>query len=165
MDGSIKHHGFGPHFDNDSAILILGSFPSIVSRQRGFYYMHPRNRFWQVLSLVYDDDFLNPDLSVKRRLLTKHHIALYDVIESCRTKGSLDNSLTQIKPTDIKSILKQTSIKKIYTNGRKAEKLFSLYFPELVPLSVYLPSTSPTNARFNIDDLYHHWLVIKSSGP
>jgi len=161
MEDNRLFHGFGPHFDPDSKILILGSFPSKMSRKCSFYYMHPRNRFWQVLSIVYGDDFTNPDPKSKRILLSKHKVALYDVVESCFAVNSLDSSLGAITPTDIRSLIEKTSIKKIFLNGKKASSLFLQYFPDLQSLATVLPSTSATNAQYDLRRLHEQWKVIK----
>ncbi|MFP4479065.1 MAG: DNA-deoxyinosine glycosylase [Candidatus Izemoplasmatales bacterium] len=155
-------HQFGPIYNNDSKILILGSFPSVKSRANDFYYMHPQNRFWKLLALIYNDDFTTPDIEKKKKLLLKHHIALYDVIESCVIKGSSDSTIKDIETANIKEILNHSSIKSIYLNGRKAESVFLKYFDDLIDYAKYLPSTSPANARYSLEDLYDEWKKIKN---
>jgi len=154
-------HQFGPIYNKSSKILILGSFPSVKSRVRDFYYMHPQNRFWTLLEKIYNDDFTNQDIEEKIALLLKHNIALYDVIESCTIQGSSDSSIKNIEVADIKSIMDNTSIESIYLNGRKAEKVFLEYFYDLKSYAIYLPSTSPANARYSIENLLKEWKIIK----
>lgn len=154
-------HQFGPIYNKQSNILILGSFPSVKSRENDFYYMHPQNRFWKLLELIYKDDFTTTDIEKKKKLLHKHHIALYDVIESCTIQGSSDSSIKDVQVADIKMIMKNTSINFIYLNGRKAENIFLEYFDDLNEYARYLPSTSPANARYSIEDLLEEWKIIK----
>jgi hypoxanthine-DNA glycosylase len=153
---------FNPLIDNKSKILILGSFPSVKSRAEAFYYMHPNNRFWMVLSAIYQEDFLGADIQHKKELLSKHHIALYDVVESCQIIGSKDSSITPVKIADIPYLIRDTQVDRIFLNGRKAESIFYENFPRLKSMAHYLPSTSPANAQFDLDKLIHFWRVIKS---
>ncbi len=152
-----QNHYFGPVISSDSEILILGSFPSVRSRAEAFYYMHPQNRFWTVLSKIYDDDFCNPDIEIKKKLLRKNKIAIYDVIESCDIVGSQDSSITNITPTDIKKLIEKTTVRKIFLNGRKAYDLYTKYNKNIELPYKYLPSTSPANARFGVDELVSIW--------
>jgi len=161
MEEKSLNHQFGPIYNKNSKILILGSFPSVKSRVKDFYYMHPQNRFWILLEKIYNDDFTNCDIDKKKALLLKHNIALYDVIESCTIQGSSDSSIKNIDVADIKSILENTSIKSIYLNGRKAEDVFLEYFDDLKSYARYLPSTSPANARYSVEDLLKEWKLIK----
>ncbi|QWC00316.1 DNA-deoxyinosine glycosylase [Mycoplasmatota bacterium] len=161
MKETLVNHQFGPIYDKLSKILILGSFPSVKSRENDFYYMHPNNRFWKLLSMIYEDEgFLDEDIQKKKHLLKKYHIALYDVIEKCSIHGSSDSTIKNIKVSDIENILNNSSIKKIFLNGRKAESIFHTYYPNLKYQASYLPSTSPANARFSLDDLYIRWKDI-----
>jgi len=157
MEKIFATHGFKPAIDKDSEILILGSFPSVLSRRDAFFYMHPKNRFWQILATIYQDDFLNPDISVRKKLLKKHHLALYDVIEACSITGSADSSIEAVVPADIGSLVKGTRIEKILINGQKAWDLFQKYDRELMDIAYCLPSTSPANARFSLDKLITIW--------
>lgn len=159
----ILNHKFPAILPKDSQILILGSFPSVKSREDAFYYMHPQNRFWPLMSSLFGDDFVHTDIEGKRHLLQKHHIALYDVIESCRIEGSQDASITDVVPTNVEHLIKDTKIKRIFLNGRTAYNLFIKHNPTLKSMATYLPSTSPANARFSLDDLYRHWQIIKEN--
>ncbi|MBQ6583302.1 MAG: DNA-deoxyinosine glycosylase [Mogibacterium sp.] len=151
-------HGFGPFCDAESRILILGSFPSVRSREQGFYYAHPQNRFWKVLAALAGTD-VPGTLEEKKRFLTRHHIALYDVIERCRIEGSSDSSITDVQVTDLRPILQMSAVDgRIYVNGGKAAELYDRYqLPLLETEAIRLPSTSPANARFSLEDLIRIW--------
>jgi len=163
MEPTKTFHGFPPVFDTFSTILILGSFPSVKSREQTFFYMHPQNRFWKVLSVLFEADFTSVDIDKKTDLLHKFQIALYDVVESCIIEGSKDSSIQSIQPANIHSIMKETQITHIYLNGSKAYQLFQRYFPELISISTLLPSTSPANATHSLDQLVGVWKAIKPS--
>ena len=153
----ITHKDIPIFIDEESTVLILGSLPSVKSREYGFYYMHPQNRFYKVLSSIFDE--IEP-LSVddRKEFLKKHCIALYDVIEECDIIGSSDSSIKNAAPIDIKSILdKYPNIRVIGINGGKAKSLFDKY---LLPMAdqydikvICLPSTSPANARMGVGEL------------
>lgn len=162
MNTRIKHQ-LKPIIDANSRILILGSLPSVKSREKNFYYMHPMNRFWKILSLVYEEDFIGADTNQKISLLRKYHIALYDVIESCDILGSSDATITNVSPVDIAKIIVNSNVRNIYLNGRKAYDLFVKYNPKLKKIAIYLPSTSPANARFSVERLYKQWEIIKKA--
>ena len=150
-------HPFEPICDKSSRILILGSFPSVKSREQSFYYGHPRNRFWSVLSGIYGK---KTPLSVdeKKVFLKEHGIALFDVIQSCEIVGSSDSSIKNARPNDIRSLIEGTSIEKIITNGRLAHKLYEKHIAENVAIpEVCLPSTSPANAAFSLERLIEEW--------
>lgn len=153
-------HPFEPVFTPDSEVLVLGSFPSVKSREQSFYYGHPQNRFWKVLCALLNEDF---PLTVqdKIHMLNDHKIALWDVIESCDIKGSSDSSIKNAVPTDISSILAETKISRIYCNGKLAGKLYDKYQNKLTGIpAVTLPSTSPANAAFSLEKLTTEWSVI-----
>lgn len=154
-------HEFSSFLPSDAEILILGSFPSIKSRAYGFYYMHPQNRFYKVLSEIYHEDFYHCSIEEKKQLLAKHKIALYDVILSCDIIGSADESIDHVVPIDLKEIMEHYPIQKIYLNGKKASSLFFKYFKEYASLAVTLPSTSPANCRYSLPNLVEEWKVIK----
>ena len=149
-----KSHSLKIFIDDNSRILILGSFPSIRSREQGFYYMHPQNRFYKVLSKIFDED-ISSDIDDRKSFLSTHHIALYDVIEECNINNSDDNSIRDVVPFDIESTLKKCpNIKIIGITGKKAQKLFDKYLLDKVDIPViYLPSTSAANAKMSVDDL------------
>lgn len=153
-------HTFGPVFDSNSRILILGSFPSVKSREEGFYYGHPQNRFWAVIASICGCE---PPRTVdeKKSLLLENHIALWDVCASCEVDGSSDASIRSVVPNDIGRILAAADITGIYTNGRTAEKLYNrLILPNTRIEPEFLPSTSPANAAMNLARLTEKWKKI-----
>lgn len=150
-------HPFEPVYDEKSEILILGSLPSVKSREQKFYYGHPRNRFWQVLAGVFGEE-VPSTIEEKKEFLLRHHIAVWDVIESCDIKGSSDSSIRNVVATDLESILAGTQMKRIFVNGKTAGKLFHLYQSKQIGMeAVVLPSTSPANATFSLDKLIEIW--------
>ena len=152
-------HGFGPYFDPNSRILILGSFPSVKSREANFFYGHPMNRFWPMMERVFGVSFPK-DIEGKKEILKHIHIALYDVIDSCDIIGSSDASIKNAVPTDIFSIIRKTQIKKILLNGAKAGKLFEKHQLPLLGKNIdyrIMPSTSPANAATSLDRLVDAW--------
>lgn len=147
-------HTFPPFYQKDSKILLLGSMPSRKSREQSFYYMHPQNRFWRVLSAVYQEE-LPATIEEKKKFLIRHQIALWDCILQCDIVGSSDASIKNVIPTDIPSILDKTNIKKIFTTGKKAQSLYEKYiYPKTKIEAISLPSTSPANvANYSLEDL------------
>ncbi len=151
-----------PYYNSDSEVLILGSFPSKTSRDAGFFYAHPQNRFWPTLAKVFDTKIDNDTLS-KKAFLKKHKIALYDVCFQCEIKGSSDASIKKVVPSDIGFILKNSQIKKIFINGKLAYNLYNKLIKDKIGMdAVSLPSTSPANAKFRLDDLVREYQVIKT---
>lgn len=152
-------HTIPPVYDYTSTILILGSFPSVKSRESAFFYGHPQNRFWRVLAAVFDET--TPiTIDEKEALLLKHHIAVWDVIDECDIHGSSDSSIRNVIPNDIQGLLKDTAIKRIFVNGKTAEKLYQKYIlPSTNLPAVYLPSTSPANAAWSLEKLTEYWKV------
>ena len=146
--------------DKDSKILILGSFPSVKSREMNFFYMTKTNRFYKVLSSLLGIDLFSISIEEKKRILLKNHIALYDVVKRCRIHGSSDSSLQILDYSDIYEILKNTKINKIYLNGSLAYSLFIKKYPELLNVSYKLPSTSSANAKMKLEDLVSSWSII-----
>lgn len=161
MNETHQVHEFGPAYDKDSEVLILGSFPSVKSREMGFYYGHPKNRFWKLLAELYQTE--EPEGIVeKKAFLKRHRIALWDVIESCDIRGSSDSSIRNAAVNDIGRILKDSRIQKIYANGKKAEGLYRKYVEPLTGVEIIgLPSTSPANAAFSMERLMQEWKGIK----
>ncbi len=154
-------HGFGPFVRPDSRLLILGSFPSVKSREAQFYYGHPQNRFWPLLAALCGEAAPKSQ-EEKERLLSRHHVALYDVIESCTIVGSSDSSIEDVVVTDLAPLLAQSEIgPNIFTNGAKAHQLYMKYtFPALGIPAVKLPSTSPANAAFSFERLIRDWRAL-----
>lgn len=160
MKTTTAIHPFPPVYNEDSAILILGTFPSVKSRENAFYYGHKQNRFWKVLSSVMKDDCPR-ETEEKIRFLSKHRIALWDVIQTCEISGSSDSSIKNAVANDLEALLKETSISKIFCNGKKAYELYQKFFPDLsVPVKC-LPSTSPANAMWSIERLIEEWSKIE----
>ena len=153
-------HSFEPVYDKDSEILILGTLPSVKSRENNFYYGHKQNRFWKVLATLLKEPV--PDtIEEKKAMLLAHRIALWDVIQSCDIKGSSDSSIKNVQPTDIGMILEKTNVTQIYANGNKAGQLYKRYqFPVTGIEATVLPSTSPANAAWSFDRLCETWRVI-----
>ena len=161
MESLRQKHTFAPVYDSHSTILILGSFPSLKSREQNFYYGHPRNRFWDVLSEIFQEN-IPKEIEEKKDFLLKHRIALWDVCEECEITGSADSTIRHVIPNKIGLILKSASIREIYVNGKKAEALYQKYlFPMTGRNAVLLPSTSPANAACTLDALIQAWYCIR----
>ena len=162
MMGKVQHT-FNPFYDRNSKILILGSMPSVKSRELGFYYMHPQNRFWQVLQIVFNDKIKDNTIESKKEFLIKHKIALWDVIKSCEITSSSDASIKKVIPNNIKKLLKKTKIKKIYTTGKKAYDLYNKYiFSKTNVNATSLYSTSPANCAIKLEKLVENYQVINN---
>lgn len=158
--GEILLHSIPPVWDERSRILILGSFPSARSRETSFFYGHPQNRFWRVLSELLEVP-LPTSVEEKKRLLLSHGIALWDVVGRCRIVGSSDSSIREVSPNPVGQILSSAPITRVFTNGKTAEKLYRKYlYPSLGTDSVCLPSTSPANASKTLSELLGDWKVI-----
>lgn len=156
-------HPISPVFDSRSSVLILGSFPSVKSREIGFFYGHPQNRFWKVLAAVFEEQTVPKDTEEKRDFLLRNGVALWDVICSCDITGSSDSSIRNVVPNDLTPILEQANIRQIYVNGKKAMSLYQRYLePETGRKAVCLPSTSPANASWNLERLIQAWQVIRT---
>lgn len=154
-------HPICPVYNESSEILILGSFPSVKSRENGFFYGHPQNRFWKVISAICECQ-IPESIEDKRKMLIKNHIAVWDVIHSCEITGSSDSSIKNVTINDISEIIDKSHIKNIYTNGKKADELYKKYIYPLNNLkAICLPSTSPANAVWRLDRLIEAWSVIK----
>ena len=152
-------HEFGPFYNRDSKILILGSFPSVKSREVNFYYGHPQNRFWKVLASIFEDE-LPITIEDKKAFLTKYHIALWDSIASCVIQGSSDASIQNVEVNNIQEIIEKTKIQRIVLNGKAASKYFVK--PANFDGEIYvLPSTSAANASYTLDKLIEKWKVIQ----
>lgn len=157
----VSNHLIPPLINNASKILILGSFPSVKSMEKGFYYMHSQNRFYQVLDAIFDENMYQGSIELKKETLLQLRIALYDSIESCSLSGSSDASIKDVVPAAIKKLIKDSSIKHIFLNGKKSYDIFIKYHSELKDIATYLPSTSAANARYSLKMLVDEWKVIK----
>lgn len=154
-------HPFSPLYNASSKILILGSFPSVKSREQMFFYGHPQNRFWKVVSAVFGCD-VPVNIEEKRRFLLSNGIALWDVIASCEITGSSDSSIKNVTANDISIILKSAEICRIFVNGKTAEKYYNKYIKKSIGIdAVCLPSTSPANAAWSLKRLIEAWKIIK----
>lgn len=153
MEAGLVTHEFDAFFDQDSRVLILGTIPSPKSREQGFYYGHPQNRFWKVLADVLGEEFPQT-VEERKRFLKENHIALWDVLESCEIKGASDVSIRNARPNDMNRILQAADIRAIFTTGAKAAQLYKkLCFPECGVEAVRLPSTSPANCGCSYEKL------------
>ena len=156
----ILHHPFGPLYDVNSRVLILGSFPSARSREQNFFYGHPQNRFWKVVAAVFEHA-VPQTIEEKKLLILKNGLALWDSIASCEITGSSDASIRNARANDINIILDNCSIERIYCNGRKSHELYNKYIkPDTGYEAVCLPSTSPANAQWTLEKLIKAWSVI-----
>ena len=160
MKESAVVHEIQPVYDKHSKILILGSFPSVKSRESGFFYGHPQNRFWKVLAGIFAAD-VPKTIEEKRQFLLNHHVAVWDVIASCTIIGSSDSSIKDAVPNDIEWIINDSSIERIFVNGGTAYKLYQKYLAPKIPVpATKLPSTSPANAGFRLERLIDEWRII-----
>lgn len=156
-------HPIPPVFDRHSKVLILGSFPSVKSREAQFFYGHPQNRFWKVTSTVFCAPEPNT-VEEKRAFLLSHGIAVWDVIASCDIEGSSDSSIKNVVPNDLSKILDAADIRTIFVNGKTAEKFYNKYIKVSIGReAVCLPSTSPANAAWSVERLTEAWQVIKKA--
>lgn len=150
-------HEFEPVFNRESKILILGTLPSVKSREQHFYYGHPQNRFWKVLAAI-TKEAVPSSISEKKELLLTHHIAIWDVIKSCEIIGSSDSSIRNVVPTDINLLLHHSDISCIFGNGAKACELYDKYtLPHTGLPIIKLPSSSPANAAWSLEKLTDYW--------
>lgn len=160
MDYVHVSHTFPPVYDNNSQILILGSFPSVKSREYGFYYGHKMNRFWKVMAYVFNNQ-VPETIEEKKKFLLSNRVALWDVIESCDIKGSSDSSIKNVIPADIKKLLNTVPIKRVYANGHTAFKLYKKYIYDDTKKEIeLLPSTSPANAAWSFDKLKNEYKKV-----
>jgi len=161
-------HPFEPVFDEQSTRLILGSFPSVASRERHFYYGHPRNRFWTLLALLTGEP-VPESISEKKAFLLRHRIALWDAAAQCAVRGSADASIRSAVPNDIASLLLKTNIRTVFCNGQTAFRIYEsgrLQAGEgILPPAVCLPSTSPANAAWQLERLAESWKIVFVNNP
>ena len=154
-------HPIQPVYDENSRILILGSFPSVKSREQMFFYGHPQNRFWRLLSEIFEYP-LPKTVEEKRSFLLSSQIALWDVISTCEITGSSDTSIKNVVPNDLSGILNCANIERIFLNGKTAEKYYNRFFRDIINIeAMCLPSTSPANAVYTFDKLVESWKIIR----
>ena len=157
---TFVEHTFEPVFDKNSKILILGTFPSVKSREHQFYYGHPQNRFWKVIAQITGED-LPVTIDEKKALLLRKQIAIWDVIRSCKIIGSSDSSIQDVVANDFSEILTNAKIEKVYANGGKAYELYQKYALKKTGIEIIrLPSTSPANAGWSLEKLCEKWSQI-----
>ena len=156
----MRDYPFIPLYDENSEILILGSFPSVKSQENKFFYGHPQNRFWPMIAEIFGE--VRPQTREEKiALALRNHMAVWDVIESCDLVGSSDSSIKNAVPNDLSEILEKTRISRIFINGRTAEKFYRKYQAKAVDIpAVCLPSTSPANAAWSFERLKEAWSVI-----
>ena len=153
-------HPFPPLYDENSRVLILGSFPSVKSREQNFFYGHPQNRFWRVIAELFGEE-VPVGTEDKKSLILRNHLALWDSIHSCVITGSSDSSVRDVVPNDISAIISGSRIDRVFCNGALSHKMYMKYiYPSTRLEAVKLPSTSPANAAFSVDRLVEKWKVI-----
>ena len=154
-------HPIPPLYDENCKILILGSFPSVKSREAMFFYGHPQNRFWKLMAALFEEAYPQT-IEEKKALVLKHHIAMWDTIRSCTITGSSDSSIKDVVPNDLSVILDNSRVERIFCNGATSYRPYMKYiFPTTGVKAVKLPSTSPANAAFNLERLLTEWSMIK----
>ena len=154
-------HEFAPVYDKNSRVLILGTFPSVKSREQNFYYGHPQNRFWKVIAGLTGEP-VPETIENKKMVLLKHGIAVWDVIESCDITGSSDSSIRNVVPARLEQVLDRCEIREIYANGSTAKKLYERYQKAACGREIVgLPSTSPANAAFRLERLMEQWSIMR----
>ena len=153
-------HPIPPLYDETSRILVLGSFPSVKSRESGFFYGHPQNRFWKLLAEMFAEP-VPRTVAEKESMLRRHHIAAWDSIRSCDIKGSSDSSITNVVPNDFAELFKTADIRAVFTNGKKSHEIYTRYcLPKTGRPAICLPSTSPANAAWSMERLLGEWKQI-----
>ena len=161
METEHVMHTFAPVYDKKSRVLILGTFPSVKSRENRFYYGHPRNRFWKVTAAVCGWE-VPETIEEKKAFLLENHIAIWDVIASCDIAGSSDSSITNVVANDIERLLTEAPIEAVFLNGAKAYELFMKYCSCKDKAEICkLPSTSPANAAWSLERLIEEWKKIR----
>lgn len=161
MTPQHQKHPIPPLYNSESRILILGSFPSVKSREGQFFYHHPQNRFWKVLAAVWNEP-VPMNVEEKTAFLHRHHIALWDVIGSCEISGSSDSSIRQVEPNDLSPIFAAAPIVAVYCNGSTSWQYYKKYTEAVIGVKAMpLPSTSPANAAWSLEKLTEAWGVIR----
>ncbi|MBU5479434.1 DNA-deoxyinosine glycosylase [Eubacterium sp. MSJ-13] len=160
MNSEYTHikHEFEAVFDKNSEVLILGTLPSVKSRENNFYYGHPQNRFWKLIAALCQEKNVPQTIESKKEMLLRNHIAVWDVISECDIIGSSDSSIKNVVPTDLSVILDNADIDRIYANGGKAYELYMKYqYDKNGRRIIKLPSTSPANAAYSLERLKERW--------
>ena len=160
MTISRLSHPFPPLYDSQSAVLILGSFPSVKSRESQFFYGHPQNRFWRVIAALMEEP-VPVTIEEKKQLIHCHHLALWDAVQSCTITGSSDSSIKDVVPNDISGLIANSRIDRIFCNGALSYRVYQRHIrPAIGWEAVKLPSTSPANAAYSLEKLLAAWRVI-----
>ena len=155
-----QSHNIEPVYNEKSKVLILGSFPSVKSREEKFFYAHPQNRFWKLLAALLEKE-IPTSTEMKKELLLNSHIALWDVIQSCEIKGSSDMSITNVSVNDVAGIIKKSEINAVFCNGSKSYELYNRYLLDKTGFkATRLPSTSPANAACSFEKLLNEWRIL-----
>lgn len=153
-------HPIPPLYGKNSKTMILGSFPSVKSREAEFFYGHPQNRFWAVIAAVLGKE-KPKTIEEKKRLILENDLALWDVIGSCEIVGSADSTISNVTANDLSVIISKSSVDRIFVNGKTAEKYYNKYtYPKTGIKAICLPSTSPANAAWNFEKLVEAWKII-----
>ena len=161
IKSALQIHPIPPLYSKESRVLILGSFPSVKSREESFFYAHPQNRFWRVIAAIFDCD-VPINTQQKASLILDNGLALWDVIASCEITGSSDSSIRHVIPNNIGAIINESNIERIFVNGKTAEKYYKKYLEKAVGIkATVLPSTSPANAAVSLQELIEKWRVIR----
>lgn len=153
-------HPLEPLYDKNSKIIVLGSFPSVKTREYGFFYGHPQNRFWKIMEVLFDCD-LDKSIDERKNFMLEHNIAMWDTIYACDIVGSSDASIKNVVPTPLSDIVENSNIEAAFCNGATSYKYFKKYHEENLHIKSFkLPSTSPANARYSLDDLVSEWKIL-----
>ncbi len=157
----MLRHPFDPIIDQNSKVLILGSFPSIQSFKNSFYYGHPQNQFWKILAKLFDEEEPK-SIEEKKEFLQRHNIALWDMVGRCERESSLDSSLKNIKVNDLAGLLRAyPNIKALFFTGKKAQSLYHRHFGHLDIPTFYLPSPSPAYRAMPLEEKVKKWSILK----
>lgn len=173
-ESTLITHPLPPVWNEESKVLLLGTMPSPKSRQLGFFYMHPQNRFWRVLPQVFGESLIHPNKSPdtqsaieeRRNFILRHKLALWDVLASCQIKGAADSSIRREIPNDFSKILSESKISRVFFTGQTAAALWKKHcaalYEKAFNLTVHtLPSTSPANARFTLEKLIEEYQIVR----
>ena len=165
MQAEHQVHPIPPFYDKNSRILVLGSFPSVKSRETGFFYGHPQNRYWKMMAEIFEDgkNMAVPEtIPQKKEFLRRHHIAMWDTIAACTITGSSDSSLRDVVPNDISGILRTADIRRIFCNGATSWNLYRKYILSVTGREAEkMPSTSPANAAWSLERLVEAWKICR----
>ena len=157
----MREHPLKPLYNSESKTLILGSFPSVKSRELNFFYAHPQNRFWKVIASIYNSP-LPTTIEEKTKLILDNNLALYDVIYSCEIHSSADSTIKNVTPSNLTKVIKNSKIDRVFVNGKTAEFYYKKYTEKALNIKAEcLPSTSPANANFTLEKLIEKWEIIK----